>query len=323
MARISVIMPVYNGEKYLSEAIDSILNQTFSDFEFIIINDCSTDNTENIIKSYDDKRIRYIKNEKNLGVAETLNKGLDMAQGEFIARMDADDISLPNRFEKQLMFMNKHKNIGVCGTWIEFFGEREGIFKNTINSEQAKVDLLFNSCLAHPSVMIRKNILTQYDLYYNPTYEQMEDYELWCRISHIADISNIPYVLLKYRCHSKQVTQNSTPEYKEKMRNLKSQILEDYNIAFSDKELNAYIQHCCCGNVNDAEKTALLKLFEKIYILNNRKGLFNRKILRNTFQSISVKWAIDENICNQYSFINKKYMKFCRLKAVLRKVIKK
>lgn len=113
---ISVLMPVYNSEKYLNEAIESILNQTFVDFEFIIINDASNDNSENIIESYQDSRIKYFKNEKNLGVAKTLNKGLKLAQGKYIARMDSDDISLPERLYKQFKFMEVYNDIDVCGS---------------------------------------------------------------------------------------------------------------------------------------------------------------------------------------------------------------
>ena len=113
---VSVVMPVYNGEKYLRESIDSILNQTYTDYEFIIVNDGSNDKTEEIILSYNDNRIRYIKNEKNLQIVKSLNRGIELAKGRYIARMDADDISLPRRFEKQITFMENNLEIGVCGT---------------------------------------------------------------------------------------------------------------------------------------------------------------------------------------------------------------
>ena len=117
-------MPAYNAEKYINEAIDSILAQTFTDFEFIIIDDGSTDSTCAIVESYSDSRIRFFKNEHNLGVAATLNRGLDLARGEYIARMDADDISLPTRFEKQAAYMDSHPDVVVCGTGVECFGAR-------------------------------------------------------------------------------------------------------------------------------------------------------------------------------------------------------
>lgn len=212
--KISVIMPVYNGEKYLREAIDSILNQTFTDFEFIIINDCSTDSTEDIIKSYDDSRIVYIKNEKNLGVAGTLNKGLDVAKGEYVARMDADDISLPARFEKQVSFMDKNSNIGVCGSQILIFedNEPEKIFAFSEKDAALRVDMLFNCAFAHPSVIIRKSILDNHNICYNLEYEKAEDYRMWYDIMRVSKSHNIQEPLLKYRHHQSQVTKTNKTE---------------------------------------------------------------------------------------------------------------
>ena len=151
---VTVLMAVYNGEKYLREAIESILDQTYTNFEFLIINDGSSDRTEEIILSYNDKRIRYIKNEQNLKLIASLNKGLDLAKGEFIARMDADDISLPERLEKQINFLEKHPEIGLLGSWVRTLGltnNRNIIFKQGHNT--IRIQLLFNNFFHHPSVV--------------------------------------------------------------------------------------------------------------------------------------------------------------------------
>ena len=208
MPKISVIMPAYNAEKYIKEAIDSILAQTFSDFEFIILDDGSTDGTAEIVRSYSDKRIRFVQNEHNLGIANTLNRGLDLAQGEYIARMDADDISLPERFEKQVSFMDKHPKTAVCATAIQCFGARN---EQRIFSESASdlnIDLLFGCCFAHPSVMMRASDIGNG---YDPAFDKMEDYELWCRVAKNHDLASLPEILLKYRIHPGQVTQASSP----------------------------------------------------------------------------------------------------------------
>ncbi|MFT5919102.1 MAG: glycosyltransferase involved in cell wall biosynthesis, partial [Granulosicoccus sp.] len=113
---VTVLLPVYNAEKFLEQAIRSVLDQTFTEFEFLIINDGSTDRSEEIIVSFNDSRIRYIKNETNLKLIKTLNKGIEFASGKYIARMDADDISLPTRFEQQVALLEKQPEIGVCGT---------------------------------------------------------------------------------------------------------------------------------------------------------------------------------------------------------------
>ncbi len=328
MPKISVVMPVYNGEKFLREAIDSILNQTFSDFEFIIINDASTDSTEDIIKSYDDKRIVYLKNSSNLGVACSLNNGLDIARGEYIARMDADDISLPERFAKQVAFMDKHKDIGVCGTWIEFFGERKGIFKNTVGKKQTKIDMLFSSCIAHPSVIIRKAILEKYDFFYNKNYEQVEDYELWCRISRHYDIDNIPEALLKYRCHDKQVTQNITTDFIEKMGTLKKNILLYYNVDFTRPELEAYTKYCLGISLGKKENRYLFNLLEKIYIINNNNFFFDKLTLRNTFKTILIRYIqlnkdCAKELCKNYSYINMIDIYLYKIKTLLGNTVRR
>jgi glycosyltransferase involved in cell wall biosynthesis len=139
---VTVLMPVYNTEMYLKEAIDSILNQTFRDFEFIVINDGSTDSTSDIIESYSDPRIIYLQNEKNLGVATSLNKGLSIAKGTYIARMDGDDVSRCDRLEKQVAFMDANPEIGVCGTWLETIGDRNEVWSPPRNHDQIIVGML-------------------------------------------------------------------------------------------------------------------------------------------------------------------------------------
>ncbi|MFH0702322.1 MAG: glycosyltransferase [bacterium] len=202
--KITVLMPVYNGEKYLREAVESILNQTFTDFEFLIINDGSNDKSVEIIESYKDKRILLAHNEANLGLIATLNKGLDLAQGEYIARMDCDDISLPKRLEKQLKFMDNHQEVGVCGAWIEMFDEKGSLDINKYSTDHdlIKCKLFFLCTIAHPSVMLRKSFFQKHKLYYSDNYKHAEDFELWQRCGFYFQLRNIPEVLVKYRINS-------------------------------------------------------------------------------------------------------------------------
>lgn len=199
--KISVLMPVYNAEKYLREAIDSILNQTFRDFEFIIINDASTDNSKNIILSYDDKRIRYFENNKNLGVSRSLNKGLKFAKSNLVARMDADDISSFKRLELQYEEMNRDKEITVLASNFDVVDER-GHFLYRENyaqsSEEIYYILRFRDCLGHPTVMFRKSIILNVFHGYAINHEA-EDYDLWLRISSRYKISKLNTSLLKLR----------------------------------------------------------------------------------------------------------------------------
>ena len=204
--KITVLMPVYNAEKFLKEAIDSILNQTFKDFEFLIINDASTDNSKKIIISYQDSRIRYFENKKNLGVAKTLNRGLRLAKGEYIARMDADDISLPDRFKKQVEFMEKNPQTAICGTWLQLINNKvDDIWRCPSDHETIKSLSLFYSSIYHPTVFIRINILKKNNFFYNPLFVHVEDYELWVRIMEKTRVANLKEVLLFHRIHSKEV----------------------------------------------------------------------------------------------------------------------
>lgn len=213
MPIISVVLPVYNGEKYLKEAIDSILQQTYADFELIIINDGSTDQTENIIESYQDPRINYLKNEHNSGIVVSLNKGLDAAKGKYIARMDADDIADPQRFQKQKVYLDRHPNIGVVGSSMLVFDEygKEMLFPYAASPNRAKAELFFNSSLGHPTVMLRKECIK--GIRYEAEYQGLEDFVMWWRIAQHYDIGSLTEPLLHYRKHSNQITKTRSPEH--------------------------------------------------------------------------------------------------------------
>lgn len=200
-------MSVYNGEKYLVEAIESILIQTYKNFEFIIVNDGSKDNSVEIIKNYmkKDNRIVLIDRE-NKGLPYSLNEGISIAKGQYIARMDADDISLSNRFEKQIKYMEENK-IDVCGSYIKLFGDntKEQIVKYSIYHDDIKFRLLFMSSLAHPTVIFKKKVFEKVE--YRVDYKVAQDYQLWCDIVNANfKIGNIPEILLNYREHEAQAS---------------------------------------------------------------------------------------------------------------------
>ncbi|MDE3184124.1 MAG: glycosyltransferase family 2 protein [Bacteroidota bacterium] len=206
MPQISVILPVYNAELYIKDAIDSILNQTFTDFELLIFDDGSTDNTQSIISSFIDTRIVYSRIEKNAGYLNLLNKGLEVAKGKYIARMDADDIALPNRFKKQVDHLEKNTEVGICGCWTEFIGDKEGIAKLPVSSDQVMHAIFFGSPTAHPTIMMRNDLLKKFNLRYDNNYYYTEDYNLLADACVHFKIENLPNVLLKYRIHNTQVS---------------------------------------------------------------------------------------------------------------------
>ncbi|MBT2289847.1 glycosyltransferase family 2 protein [Paenibacillus albidus] len=204
---VTVLMPVYNGEKYLAEAIESILNQTFADFEFLIINDASKDRTVEIIESYKDERIRLVHNEQNLRLIATLNKGIGLARGTYLARMDADDISVPQRLERQVAFLDANPGIAVCGCWADMIGENAGhIWKFPMTHEEIKARLLFENCISHPGVTVRRSILEDPALRYDPQYTHVEDWEFWSHISMEHKLHNLQEILLHYRLNDNSVS---------------------------------------------------------------------------------------------------------------------
>ncbi|MDF2633460.1 MAG: glycosyl transferase family 2 [Pelosinus sp.] len=205
---ITVLMPVHNGSLYLCDAIDSILGQTYHNFEFLIIDDGSTDNTADIISSYKDGRIRVIKNDTNIGISKALNIGIQNARGRYIARMDCDDVSRSDRLYKQVLFMEQHPEIGVCGSWVKTIEEwgQGNLWRFYTEPEQIKCQLLFGNVLAHPSVLIRRDVLKTTGTYYHVLYKYAQDYKLWVELAKKVLFVNIPEVLVAYRIHDKQAS---------------------------------------------------------------------------------------------------------------------
>lgn len=314
MPKISVIMPVYNGEKYLREAIDSILNQTFTDFEFVIINDASKDTTEEIIKSYNDDRIVYLKNEQNLGVAGTLNKGLDIAKGEYIARIDADDIALPERFKKQVEHMDKHDNIGVLGSDIIIFGEglEDKKYSFCHKKEEAKAGLFFKSSIAHPTVMIRSSILKDYSLKYTEKYNGFEDFALWWDIAKYSDIEVLPEFLVKYRQHSSQVTKKHKAYYKGPYRDFFDQRISVFGLDRKKSTEDLLYRFCTSAfeNFSEEELNELVDYFGEIMAKNAELKIFDQKAFKENVTAVL--WRI----------ISSSNVEESKRKAVVHKAIK-
>jgi glycosyltransferase involved in cell wall biosynthesis len=207
---ISCVLAVWNGEAYLTEAIQSVLTQTFRDFELIVVDDGSTDNTAHILDRIrrEDGRVR-VQYQSHAGLVTALNLGMSYARGKYIARMDADDVSMPDRFAIQLEYLEKHQEIGICGSWIETFGNgASDVVKYPGDDGAIRCQLLFSSALAHPSTMLRRNVLLQHRLQYNETAMHAEDYDLWTRVAPYTRFANVPAVLLRYRVHPKQVGRN-------------------------------------------------------------------------------------------------------------------
>ena len=215
MPRVSVLTPIYNtNPSHLREMIESILNQTFTDFEFLILND-SPENKEieKIVKSYKDKRIKYFKNEQNMGISASRNKLMDMACGEYIAVFDHDDISVPSRLEQQVNFLDKNPHIGVVSGWLKFFGSKTMILKNPEYDNDIKIFMTDDCVIAHTAAMIRKSVLDENNIRYDEYYSPSEDYKLWAQLMPLTHFYNIPNVLVLYR----YIDGNTTNTQQDKM----------------------------------------------------------------------------------------------------------
>src|SRR5258706_629999 len=205
MPRVSVVLPVYNAHLYLSQALDSVLQQDLTDFELIVIDDGSSDQSSDIINTYEtkDQRIRAFR-QATSGLPLALTRGIQLATGAYIARMDADDICRPDRLRKQVGFLETHTDYGVCGSWVEIMGIRTGeLWRYPVDDEAIRSQLVFNAPFAHPAVMIRRRVMEEIGGY-SVAWTAAEDYELWTRLADHTRFANLPEVLLQHRLHDHQ-----------------------------------------------------------------------------------------------------------------------
>lgn len=276
--KISVLIPVYNAEKFIKESVSSILNQTFSDFELLLGDDGSTDQSMEIISSFGDDRIIVIRNEENLGIARTLNRLIHLSKGEYIARQDSDDISLPERLQKQVDFMDKNQEIGVCGTNFTIFGDKVRQMFRPLTDEDIKVYMLINNPVCHPSAMIRRSCLTKL---YDQSLFPAEDYALWFDLSKTSKLTNLPDFLIRYRWHANSIS--NTREYMQiKMANsIKVKIFHEtlsYDIVEEEMRLLNIVDSSRLTDYAD------LLLFEKFLLKirskNKETGYYNERALQ-------------------------------------------
>lgn len=210
--KVSVLMPVYNAGPFVEEAVRSVLQQTFADFELVVMDDGCTDDTLYRIAQFKDPRIRVIHNERNVGIARTLNRALDLIRTEWIARMDADDVCEPDRLATQVAFMRAHPNLVAAGGLVRLFGDRKPVVVPQPHGvETVRAFLLFGNALVHPTVMFRRSLLERHNLRYDPSYSCTEDYELWTRAADVAAVDNQSRVVLNMRVHGANISESMQP----------------------------------------------------------------------------------------------------------------
>jgi glycosyltransferase involved in cell wall biosynthesis len=277
-------MPVYNGEKYLNEAIESVLNQTFKEYEFLIIDSDSQDKSVEIIREYKDSRIQLIVDNEKLNLAETLNWGLKLARGKYIARMDCDDICLPNRLEKQYEFMEKNLEVGVCGSWINQIGEGvNGISKLPVDQDEIACKLLFANIVAHPTIMFRKQFLDKHNIRYSPKFKAAEDYELWSKCVKLTRIAVIPEALLFYRVHKGNASKLRRNDQKRAIEEIVKYQLSQFGADISDQDILIHQQLSTNSYKASRESIAIIeKWLIKLLSVNGTKRIYSDHVLSKT-----------------------------------------
>ena len=243
--KVTVLMSVYNGEKYLREAVDSMLAQTYYDFEFVIYDDCSTDSSAEIITSYKDDRIVFRQNKANVGLTRNLADGVEKARGKYVARMDADDIAMPRRLEKQVSWMDAHEDVTILGSQVMYFNEsvNSGATADPLDDKAIKAMLLVSFAMLHPTIMIRAEDLRRYGLNYNSSFRYSQDHALYfdCMLKHLK-FANHPEPLLKMRSHRGSISKAKHGVQQECSCRARVKVLESIGLlgCLEDEELVAY-----------------------------------------------------------------------------------
>lgn len=298
---VSVVMTAYNAEKYIAEAIQSILDQTYKNLELIIVNDGSTDRTLEIINSFDDNRIRLVNNERNLGAAESSNKGIEIVQGKYIARMDADDISYPNRIEKQVNFLEQHEDIHVVGTFLkvvyEDTDEPDIVWKYSIDPKIIRSALIFNPGVAHATLMFRREVFNT--VKYDTSLCSAIDYDLYCRLSRNIKFSNIPEILYIYRRHKNQMSTGINSKQQKNAKKIRLKMLQNMGVVPTESELELH-QEISNGIINNFSLSEIIFWLEKLVYMNDTTKFFPTEEFKEVIANKLYSLIVNSDIFNEH-----------------------
>lgn len=293
MPKITILLPTYQSGKYLSQTLDSIRNQTMKDYEILVVDDKSTDNTLSILREAKDLPIRIIVGNCS-GLADALNIGIIHSRGEYIARIDADDLMVPDRLEKQTKFLDVHSNIIVCGGWQQYFGKNFYLHKPPSDPKQCRTNLIFRCDLCHSTLMLRKNVFIKERLFYDGAYAA-EDFELWTRVLDYGDVANIPEILGYYRFDNQNITKDKMKLLIEQNGKITAKTLKhNLNIDLNEQQIayfsgwnNPFFEDLRFSNECIRKKAFedLKLLFLKIDKANKQIGAYDQEALRKTLQA--------------------------------------
>lgn len=297
MPKATVLVPAYNCGNYIEKALESVSNQTFRDYNILVIDDGCTDDTEEKVTKMGIKSLTYLKNEKNKGIVDTLNRGIDIIDSPYIVRMDGDDIMLPNRLKEQLNFLDSNVEYGMTGSWYHVINE-DGLLKQHArlesNSEFLALMLLFTNTFAHSSITMRSHLAR--DLRYDKNYQYCEDHELWTRFSRVSKVTNLPQFHLAYRRHPNSTCSQKQKELKTVVLQLLSRELDILEIPHSLDEL--MLQGAACfgkGRLlykDPKHKKAIDEWYDKIFSSRRLRERHDEKWLVNFRKEVTKKLLV-------------------------------
>ena len=283
MARVTVLMPTYNVAPWVEEAIQSVLNQTYSDFELLVVDDGSTDDTLEHVSSIEDSRIRIAAFPDNVGLADNLNRGLDLIETELVARMDGDDIAEPDWLETGVKVLDSHPEIDICSFGFQFFGTKTSLVRFPEHHEDSKAQMLFGCTVIVP--VMRRKVFIDNNLRYLTDTFPAEDYSLWARAYRVAKVYNVQHTLFHYRTHATQISTARRQAQIEKSNEVRSQMLEWLNPDFSDKEKRYFLDNFVPCKIERKEDINCLKQFADLLVSRNTQGHYDTSALRRKFKS--------------------------------------
>lgn len=282
---VSVLMPVHNREQYVRQAVESIVSQSYTNYELLVLDDGSTDRTAEIIRSLHDTRIHLHRSPVNRGIETTINAGITLAKGKYIARMDADDISHPDRLNLQVSYLEQHPETDILGSAIQVMKDKlpGKIRFAPLTDREVKVQLLFHNPLFNPTVMARKHVIEQTPCPYGFRYA--EDYKHWIDLADRATFGNLDKVLLQYRIHKHQVTNIGKYESKRNRNIIRSIYLKKIFPELSEKEIRIFSG--MTEYDRDLSLESIKAVLEKIALLNERDALLDQEVL---LKQLGHKW---------------------------------
>lgn len=283
---ISIALPAYNAKDYIAECLDSLLAQTYQNFEIILIDDCSTDGTADVVATYTDSRIRYFKNEKNSGIVYSLNKAYALCRGAYIARMDADDRCMPDRLEKQIKYLQQHKDIGIVAVWYRTFGAANGVHRPATDPDEIKCRLLFTLQLMHSGWLFRRELVQEHKLQYREEYKYAEDWDFLVRASAVTRLSNVPEILVDYRINPKQVSNIHSRTQKQVADTVAKNQLDALGLTLTEEEFCIY--RASFGRrenlLSEEEMRLLISVLKRLEQANVKRGIYREEVLHRVIQ---------------------------------------